>query len=168
MDNLLTDGLPALALGVDPPAKDIMKRKPRKKNDGIINKDVIYLIFSLGIPAALIILALFIWADPHAHLERAQTMVFTAFVIFEMVKVYIVREKYHTAEGSNKWLHVAVLSSILLQLAVVYTPLNTFFKTIPLGIEEWVIIGSGMVVFLGAVFILQKAEKYIVKEQTIA
>ncbi len=162
--NLLTDGLPALALGVDPPAKNIMRRKPRKKADGIINRDTIYLIITMGTVAALIILAIFAYYEPDLHLERAQTMVFTSFVMFEMVKVYLVRQRYHTSELSNKWLHIAVISSILLQVLVIYSPLNAFFKIVPLGTNDWFIIGIGMAVFTVAVMILQKLERFIIKD----
>ncbi len=160
--NLLTDGLPALALGVDPPAKDIMKKKPRRKEDQIINKDALYMIITMGIIGGIVILGLFILNDPLHNLEKAQTVVFTSFVVFEMIKVYVVRAKYHTSETSNNWLHLAVASSIILQLIVLYTPLNTFFKTTPLDVTDWELIGGGIILYIISMFILQKIEKYII------
>lgn len=148
--NLLTDGLPALALGVDPPAKNIMKRKPVPKGYRMINPRSIYFMTSLGVAATVPIL--YVFAVNLSDITKAQSIVFTLFVIKEMVKVQLVREYYGTKLDDNKWLLLAIALSIALQLAVLYTPLNEFFKTKPLDLMDWALIGVSIVVFL----ILQK------------
>ena len=144
--NLLTDGLPALALGVDPPAKDIMKRKPVSKNYRIINSHSVYFMFSLGVAATIPIL--FVFSVNLNDILKAQSIVFTLFVVKEMVKVELVRSYYHTDISANKWLTVAIVSSLLLQLIVLYTPLNEFFKTKPLGFADWLTITQSVLLFL--------------------
>jgi Ca2+-transporting ATPase len=78
----------------------------------------------------------------------AMTMVFTGFVLFEFVKLYVVRWTKGTPTLSNAWLEVAVAASLLLQLAVLYTPLGSYFGTVPLGVADWGLLGG--VLILGA------------------
>jgi Ca2+-transporting ATPase len=72
----------------------------------------------------------------------AITMVFTGFVVFEFVKLYVVRWTRGTPAVSNRWLAVAVATSLLLHMAVLYTPLADFFGTVPLSVADWGILGG--------------------------
>jgi len=65
------------------------------------------------------------------------TMVFTGFVVFEFAKLYVVRWSRGTPPLTNGWLAGAVLVSFILQLSVLYTPLNQYFGTVPLSIDDW-------------------------------
>jgi Ca2+-transporting ATPase len=163
--NLLTDGLPAIALGLDPKSEYVMQRKPRKKNEGVIDKRMIFSIVTVGIAMAAVIIGVFLWeffyseaTDPAEKLIRAQTAAFTCFVIFEMVRVQTVRASFRTKLLSNKWLWMAVSASVILQLAVLYTPLNTFFRVVPLTINELDGIALGAAVFIILTLIIVKAE----------
>ncbi len=130
--NLLTDGLPALSLGVDPAAPDIMKRKPQK--DNVIDKRMIYTISTIGIVLTAVILYLFM-SEP--DLVKAQTIAFTSLVIFELVKIQIIRSQFNSGFFTNKYLIITILISILLQLVVLYTPLAAAFKVVPLCLADW-------------------------------
>jgi len=162
--NLLTDGLPAVALGLDPKAERIMQRKPRRKNEGVINGRMIFSIIAIGLAMTAVILGVFLNAffnapaDIVGKFARAQTMAFTCFVVFEMVRVQTVRAYFKTRIFSNKWLWLAVSSSFLLHLAVLYTPLSTFFRVVPLGLSEWADIAAGVGVFIVLSFIIIKIE----------
>ncbi|MEF8900253.1 MAG: cation-transporting P-type ATPase [Halovenus sp.] len=146
--NLLTDGLPALALGTDP-GGDVMDRRPREQATGIIDTQMLGLIGGAGMTATVLFLGLMFYTLDGASTTTpyAMTMVFTGIVVFEFVKLYVVRWTKGTPALTNPWLGAAVAASLGLQLAVLYTPLNDFFGTVPLGITDWGLLG--LVLLLG-------------------
>ncbi len=141
--NLLTDGLPALALGTDP-GGDVMNRKPREQATGIIDRDMLGFIGGAGLIATVLLLGLMFYTLDGAASVTAytMTMVFTGLVVFEFIKLYVVRWMRATPALTNPWLAVAVAASLLLQLAVLYTPLNEYFGTVPLGVADWGLLGA--------------------------
>jgi Ca2+-transporting ATPase len=149
--NLATDGLPALALSVDPPEKDLMKRKPRDPRTGIFTRPVVMLMALGGIWSTIINLGLFIWAynDPSRGQEHAMTMTFVSLVLIQFFKAYIFRSDRHSVLNKpfeNKWLNLAVSWEMLLLLLIVYLPfLHEPFSTFALSLTDWLIIG-GLVV----------------------
>lgn len=144
--NLVTDGLPAIALGVDPPEKDIMSRKPRNVHEGIFAKGMSMKILSRGILIGIVTLAVFIWSlKVDGKLEHAQTMAYATLTMAQLILVFDCR----SLEGGilkrnifgNIWLILAVLSSIILFLLTIYVPkLGPAFHTVPLGLLDWVIV----------------------------
>ncbi len=157
--NLVTDGLPALALGVDPPGKGIMKRKPRRKDERIVDGDTLYFMLAIGASATAALLALYSYALGGGDRIRAQTLLFTVFVVFEMVTVYAVRWRYRYDLLANKWLHLSVFLSIALQLALLYGPAAPFFGVVPLTAAEWDEIAAAILGFLALVALAMAAEK---------
>lgn len=137
--NLVTDGLPALALGVDPPARGIMARMPRNPKEKLLSREAVSFILWTGLIITVGTLWVFASELPHG-LAKAQTMAFTTLVMFEMFNVYNVRSvKGHLGLFTNKKLLLAVGASILLQLLVVYLPpLQEAFGTVALGGMDWV------------------------------
>jgi len=136
--NLLTDGLPALALGIDPPSPDIMQRKPRDPKEGILTKNMMIEIIFFGSLMAFATLLLFD-ADLQFSSERAITTAFTAVVLIEMLRAYQVRSRYKVKFLENKKLLLAVCSSIALQLFVIYTPfMQPIFNTTSLELIDWI------------------------------
>jgi P-type Ca2+ transporter type 2C len=153
--NLVTDGLPALALGLDPANKNVMQRKPRDPKSNIITLGLslnIVLIAILITIATLYLFKMYLVQD----VAIAHTMALTALVILQVVVVVeIIRNKYHTFVFSNKWLTFAVLGSLLLHLLVVYSPLNALFKLAPLSIVEWAYIAMVCASVFVAYFVLE-------------
>jgi len=143
--NFLTDGLPALALGIDPTRKGTMQRMPRKKAEGIMNRKSIYWIAAIGVELAVVLLAIFFIGLKNG-LATARTMVFTGFVLYEFVKLSVIRYQQQLSWFSNKWLVSATSGCLVLQLAILYTPLNRLFHVVPLGVFEWFILllGAGL------------------------
>ncbi|MFH1638338.1 MAG: HAD-IC family P-type ATPase, partial [Candidatus Woesearchaeota archaeon] len=135
--NLITDGLPALALGIDPPSKGIMKRPPRDPKEHILSRNIVIKMLFLGGIATAFVLAIF-HRELAFGLIRAQTMAFTLLVLLELIIAYLIRANYSESLFSNKKLLLAVLSSFVLQMAVVYTPLSKFFETSPLLFVDWI------------------------------
>lgn len=157
--NLVTDGLPALALGVDPKVPDIMERKPRDRDEPVINKRMLTMIVGIGIAMTITLLPLyFLNID---NLALAQTHIFTALVIFEMVGIQAIRRIFGASIWSNKWLWISIVAATILQLIVVYTPIGKFFGVVPLPLMEWLEIGVALVVFFILVEILLKIEKRV-------
>ncbi|WP_049895687.1 calcium-translocating P-type ATPase, PMCA-type [Halopiger xanaduensis] len=152
--NLLTDGLPALALGVDPESGDVMERPPRDPDRGIIGRPMLGLISGIGTVTTVVLLALMYYTLEGATevTPYAMTMVFTAFVFLEFAGLYVIRWLRETPTLSNPWLTAAVATSAVLQLAVLYTPLNQYFGTVPLDLADWGIISVILVVSLPGYF----------------
>ncbi len=136
--NLVTDGLPALALGIDPINNDVMHRKPRNPKENIISRNMIINIFFTGLIFALTTLILFNMSLDNPI--KAQTIAFSTLVILELFRVNIIRKQYNNKLFENKYLILAVVSSFLLQLMVIYTPLNKIFGTIALSLTDWIFI----------------------------
>ncbi|MDQ2074164.1 calcium-translocating P-type ATPase, PMCA-type [Haloarcula sp. H-GB4] len=148
--NLLTDGLPALALGADPKSDDVMQRPPRDPDRGIVDHDMLALIGGTGVISTMVMLGLLLvtLAGAPAVTPYAMTMVFTGFVFLEFEKLYVIRWLRETPTLSNRWLASAVGGSILLQLAVLYSPLNIYFGTVPLGLSDWGLLGGVLLLAL--------------------
>jgi Ca2+-transporting ATPase len=148
--NLLTDGLPALALGADPKSGDVMERSPRDPDRGIIDREMLALIGGTGVVTTAVMLGVMFYtlAGAAAVTPYALTMVFTGFVVLEFGKLYVVRWLRETPTLSNRWLAGAVSVSLLLQLAVLYTPLNRYFGTVPLELGDWALLVGVLAVCL--------------------
>jgi Ca2+-transporting ATPase len=140
--NLLTDGLPALALGIDPPSQGIMSRSPRNPKEAILTRYMLIEILVFGTVMCAATLLLF---DMNLQFGsvKAITIAFTAIVMFEMVRAYLVRMKYKIGLLSNNKLSLAVASSVALQLLIVYAPLmQPVFGTTALNLMDWAEISA--------------------------
>ncbi len=148
--NLLTDGLPALALGADPQSGDVMERPPRDPERGIVDREMLGLMSGTGAVTTAAMLGLLFYALDGAPsvTPYAMTMVFTGFVLLEFGKLYVIRWLRETPTFSNRWLAAAVAGSLALQLAVLYTPLNRYFGTVPLGVGDWGVLAAVFAVVL--------------------
>ncbi len=139
--NLLSDGFPAIALGLDPIDKNTMKKSPRNPRSPLLPlRLTIQLVIISSIVTIATLFASYIGLKQSR--EVALTMTFTTLVILELVKVQIIRAPYQLSLFSNLWIPLALASSFALQLLVIYNPiLQKVFGTIPLGQNEWIIIG---------------------------
>jgi Ca2+-transporting ATPase len=143
--NLATDGLPALALAVDPPETDLMKRKPRNPRTGIFTRPVVTLMVLGGIWSTLVNLGLFIWAlNSGRSLKEAMTMTFVSLVLIQFFKAYNFRSDRHSVLNkpfANKWLNIAILWELVLLMVIIYVPfLHDAFGTYYLPLADWFII----------------------------
>jgi Ca2+-transporting ATPase len=162
--NLLTDGLPALALGADPQSGDVMERPPRDPDRGIIDKSMLALIGGAGTVSTVVMLWLMFYTldGAAAITPYAMTMVFTGFVALEFEKLYVIRWLRETPTFSNPWLALSVVASLLLQLAVLYTPLADYFGTVPLGLADWGLLGGVLLVALpGYLAVVLAIKRYV-------
>jgi Ca2+-transporting ATPase len=143
--NLATDGLPALALAVDPPETDLMRRPPRNPRSGIFTRPVVTLMAIGGLWSTMVNLGLFAWARTSGRsTEEAMTMTFVSLVLIQFFKAYNFRSDRHSAlqrTFANKWLNLAIFWEMMLLVLVIYLPfLQKPFGTFPLTFMDWLII----------------------------
>ncbi|MFO7287505.1 MAG: cation-translocating P-type ATPase [Gammaproteobacteria bacterium] len=150
--NLVTDGAPALALGLDPAAPHTMRRPPRPPGEGVITwkmwRGILFvgavfaagtlLVLDMSLPGGLI--------EGSGELAYGQTMAFNTLVLFNVFNVFNARSDERSAFSdlfANRWLWRAVALSLLLQIAVIYVPfLQRAFSTVALSPMDWLICAA--------------------------
>ncbi|MBI2012061.1 calcium-translocating P-type ATPase, PMCA-type [Candidatus Daviesbacteria bacterium] len=160
--NLVTDGLPAVALGVDKARGDIMLSPPKQFREEIINKKFLRLLIFLSGMMSVAVLGIFGFSKE--SLIHAQTLTFTAIVLYEMLVIIVLRSQYNLTLFSNRFLNLAIATSLLLQLLLLYLPisilgtsLQVLFKIQPLHLGDWVLIlGIGAILLLLMKFLVAK------------
>jgi Ca2+-transporting ATPase len=166
--NLVTDGLPALALAMEPPQPEVMKRSPYDPKDSIFAQGLGWYMLRIGLIFAILTIVLMNWAYHHSletgHPERWKSMVFTTLCIAQMGHAMAVRsDKKLTIQLnplSNPYLLCAVVITTLLQVGLLYIPpLQTFFGVYPLSGTELLICFG----FSALMFIWIEMEKVVVK-----
>ncbi|MDZ8185189.1 MAG: cation-translocating P-type ATPase [Nostoc sp. ChiSLP02] len=159
--NLVTDGLPALALAVEPPEPDVMKRPPFSPRESIFARGLGSYMIRIGIIFAIITIALMWWAYQHTHAQGYQgnpdswkTMVFTTLCIAQMGHAIAIRSNNRLTIEMNPFSNIFVLAAVIvttiLQLMLVYVPpLRDFFGTHFLTLQELgVCIGFSALMFV--------------------
>jgi Ca2+-transporting ATPase len=151
--NLATDGLPAIALSVDPPERDLMQQPPRSREAGIFTRSVVTLMVLGGAWSAIVTLGLFTWAlSTDRSTEEAMTLVFATLVLIEFFKAFVYRSDRHSMLDNlfgNKWLNLAILWEITLFVLVLNVPfLQDAFGTFAPSLGEW-----GLIVGLAATIV---------------
>ncbi|KIY21628.1 calcium-translocating P-type ATPase, SERCA-type [Mesobacillus subterraneus] len=144
--NLVTDGLPAMALGLDNAEDDVMKRGPRHPKESVFSRGLGWKVVSRGFLIGLMTLIAFIviYRRNPEDLMYAQTIAFATLVVAQLIHVFDCRsEKSIFARNpfGNKYLVWAVLSSLMMVLVVIYSPaLQPIFHTVPILLTDWLLI----------------------------
>lgn len=144
--NLVTDGLPAMALGVDNPEEQIMSRRPRDGRENIFARGLGVKILSRGLLIGLMTLGVFFItynSDP-SNLIKAQTMAFATLVMAQLIHVFDCRcsiSIFHRNIFENKYLLLAVFISLIMMIGVIYVePLQPIFRTVDLNGLDWITV----------------------------
>ncbi|MCJ7516090.1 MAG: HAD-IC family P-type ATPase, partial [Dehalococcoidia bacterium] len=155
--NLATDGLPAIALSVDPPDLDIMRQKPRPRKQTIFTAPIMRYLAGTGIWTALVTLAVFLWAvDSGKNFLEAQSMCFVTLILIEFFNAFNCRSLEYSlfkiGPFANRWLLLAILWECIMLGLVVYLPiLQGPFNTYALTLTDWIIaVLSASTIFIGA------------------
>lgn len=163
--NLVTDGLPAIALSVDPADPDIMRQKPHPRGQGIFTKPVVILMAIGGIWSCLVNLGVFKWAlDAGRGMIEAQCLCFLTLVIIQFFKAYNFRSDKHSIFKiglfNNKWLNLAIISQLMLMLVIIYVPfLQEPFRTFSLSVADWALV----ILLAGTIFPVLEISKAIIR-----
>ncbi len=153
--NLATDGLPALALGIDPPMQDLMHRPPRDPKLSIF-ADLKGWIAGIAVLLSLAMMGLFAYSLMSGSLAEARSLVFASIILFELTFVFSCRSQSQTILSlgltSNKYLVAAVLSQLMLLLLILYTPsIASLFEVSPIAFGNWsTVIAAGISGFIFA------------------
>lgn len=145
--NLATDGLPALALAVDPKEADLMRRGPRNPHQGVFNERMVTLMLAGGFWSTAVTLGLYLYLlGMDRAPSEARTMIFVCLVLIEFLKAYVFRSERRpilVRLFGNRWLNLAVLWEILLLGCIVYWPvLQAPFGTVPLDRYDLALVGA--------------------------
>ena len=162
--NLATDGLPAIALGVDPPDRDIMSQKPRRKDESIFARGLTEKIIIRGCLIGVCTLISFLMGKYYnMPLVACRTMALSTLVLSQLIHVFECRSEHHSIFEiklfTNIYLVGAVLVSTIMLLSIIYIPVfQGIFHTYALNIGQWaiVIFFSGIIAFINSMYLYIK------------
>lgn len=165
--NLATDGLPAIALGVDPADKDIMDQQPREKGESIFARGLWSKIVVRGCLIGTCTLLAFIAGRLYGYdLATCRTLALTTLVVSQLLHVFECRSERHSIFEiklfTNPWLVGSVVISMLMVCSILYIPfLAGVFNTVPLDLGQWMLVlfFSGVIFFINSVYLLIKSKK---------
>jgi Ca2+-transporting ATPase len=151
--NLVTDGLPAVALGFDPPDRLVMRRPPAQRGSLLDRRSQLAVVIRGSILAAAVLIAFAYGVGMSFGWEITRTLGFTTLVLVQLTYIYALRVSesgWRDGLTRNALLHWAILGSVVLQFLVVTSSIgNRLFATIPLSIEQWLVaIGLSILSFL--------------------
>ncbi len=142
--NIVTDGLPAVALGSDPSQDNILSSKPQRFQEAILTKRVWAEIIIFGSLMSILLVGQFWYNRGNESHFAAVSAAFATMVVYELVRLIDIRTDYKIKWLSNPWLTVALVSSFALQILVLYfTPLARYFDVGPLAAHDWLIMLGG-------------------------
>ena len=134
--NIVMDGPPAQTLGLEGAEKNIMERNP--ETEDILNRNILVKIFISGIIMAIGTIGVFIYELNKTNNTKAMTITFTLFVVYQLFNAYNCKAN---SESSSKFLYIGILTSLILQILIIYMPqLQIIFKTTSIGLIDWIII----------------------------
>jgi Ca2+-transporting ATPase len=162
--NLVTDGLPAIALGVDPADKDIMFEKPREKNESVFSRGLAEKIIIRGCLIGICTILSFVGGKYYGmSIQACRTLALGTLVLSQLIHVFECRSEKHSLfeinPFTNLYLIGAVGISIIMLLSIVYIPLlQSVFHTIPLNFGQWLIIifFSSIISFINSLYLYIK------------
>lgn len=153
--NIVTDGLPAIALGSDPTREDALQAKPNRFQEAILTKRVWTEIFVFGFLMTGALLIQYWYNHTHESTLAAVSAAFTAMVVYELVRLIDIRSDYKIKWFSNPLLSISMAGSFVLQFAVLYVPpLARYFEVGPLSPHDWLFMIGGSITLFTAMKLL--------------
>ncbi len=143
--NLATDGLPALALAVDPPEDDLMQRQPRDPRIGVFTRPVVVMLLAAGVWSGIVNMTLFVWLLERGRaLEEVMALTFVTLVLIQFFNAYNCRSDRQSVfrrPFANRWLNLAVGWEVVLLIAILYVPFfQPAFGTFSLTMADWLLV----------------------------
>ncbi|MCX6740411.1 MAG: HAD-IC family P-type ATPase [Candidatus Parcubacteria bacterium] len=177
--NIISDGFPNIALTFEPGEKDVMKFRPRKKNEPILNQEMNFLIFFIGIITDMVLFIIFIYLlGVHYEIAYIRTLIFTSIVISSLIYSFSCKSLrqpiWRIKLWSNKYLIIAVLAAFIAQLVIIYTPaIQNIFALKAIVFSDWLIVIGIAVVKIFAIelgkisYIYREKKANNIKENSI-
>lgn len=164
--NIMIDGPPALALGAEPPAHDIMRKRPRDPKQSFVTKNLIISILVTGLVMASVALAVYSFYLSFAP-EKAVTVAFTLFVFLQLFNALNCRSGHESLFSrlfSNPSIYAAILFSLAIHMAIIYyAPLQEVFKTVPLEAGDLAAIAAAA----SLIVVLEEFKKKFLSHTTV-
>ena len=153
--NLTTDGLPAIALSIDPPDPDIMNRKPRPRGESIFTRPVLRFLAGAGVWTGIVSLGVFLWAlNSGRSFIESQCMCFITLILVQFFNALNCRSEgyslFRIGLLTNRWLLLAIVASLAMTIPLIYIPfLQEIFHTYALSVADWgIAISSASTIFI--------------------
>ncbi|WP_324668221.1 cation-translocating P-type ATPase [Geochorda subterranea] len=165
--NLVTDGLPALALGVEPPEPGLMRRPPRRRGEGVFAGGMAWRDAYQGLLLASLVLGVFGWMQRTGHdMAAARSAAFATLAMAQLVHAFNMRSLtqslFRIGLASNRWMVGAFVAALALQLlALLWPPLASAFGVVPLGRAEWEVIAVASLAPLPVVEAVKAIERAV-------
>lgn len=169
--NIVTDGLPAVALGSDLAEEGIMRYKPKQFQRHIINRRIWIEMLIFGSMMSFILLVHFYWVDrTTGDFIRAVSVAFVGMIVYEMARLVDIRTDYKIRWFSNPWLSVAIFGSLVLTIGVMYVPtLANIFGLVPIQLVDWIVILVASIFMVTVMkFVNIALDKYLNESETSA
>jgi Ca2+-transporting ATPase len=162
--NIIMDGPPAMALGVDPPMIDTMNVKPRKTTDRILKLRLLGKLIVYGTTMMVGTLGIMWWEMRNGTMMHAQSMAFTTFVLFQVFNAFnarvMKRSIFNPNFLRNRMLWIALIGVVVLQvLAVEWTPAQGIFKVESLSLQDWIVA----TLIASSVVVLEESRKLLLR-----
>jgi len=160
--NLVTDGFPAVAFGLDKAHHSLINKKPEHFRF-LLTDQIRKMLIYVGVLTGLLIALLYFLATQWFSFELAVTITFTVLVLSEVIRVYVIRYLFKESWLDNKWMLVAVTFSALIQVILVYSPFGELFGLVP-------IFGMGLLLTIASLFVMfiaNLAATYMIRENII-
>ncbi|MCW2277218.1 calcium-translocating P-type ATPase, SERCA-type [Heliophilum fasciatum] len=173
--NLVTDGLPAMALGVEKPDPQGMQRPPRSPRESVLARGLGRSVLLWGTYCGIVTLAVFAWGLMLGDLALARTMALTTLTFFQLFYVFECRSEtapvFAIGLTSNRYLLGAVVLSAMMQLAVIYVPIfQAIFQTVPLELSHWLVIlffSGGWLLLTGLWYWIRKPARAVRRQHLL-
>lgn len=167
--NLVTDGLPDVALAMERTRGDVLRQPPRPKSAAVVTRRTLVRTFLVAFIMAAGTLSLFAWSSAGGDIIHARSLAFAALALFQLWNVTSMRSETESAFRigffSNPFVTAAVAISFVLQVAVMHVPaLQRLFGTVPLTLAEW----AGLIAFTSLVFVAIEVEKTLLRPRLTA
>ena len=163
--NLVTDGLPALALGVEPPEPGLMRRPPRRRGEGVFAGGMAWRDAYQGLLLASLVLGVFAWMQRSGHdMAQARSAAFATLSLAQLVHAFNCRSATESLLRigllTNRWMVGAFLAGLALQLAaLLWRPVASVFGVVPLGPREWAVVAAAALAPLPVVEAVKAVER---------
>lgn len=169
--NMVADSFPSVGLTLEPGDKDVMSLSPRSRTEPILNREMMKIIFLIGVITNVVLFGLFLWLlKSEMTVTHVRSFLFVAVGVDSLLYVFAVkslrRSLFHVSLFSNRWLLLSVCFGLLLMILAVEVPFfQTIFETTPLTVSDW-----GFILSIGIVklLVIEIAKEFLLTKRHVS